>query len=84
MAIPKQQDFPGLVGFIRTPAIDPNGRLVYQGTLPRPPAASLRHVFKQRSVYRLVPDLSRFSRMIGVARQFRAERMADFVALRGG
>src|SRR3954471_12545943 len=40
MAIPKQQDFPGLVGFIRTPAIDPKGRLVYQGTPPRPPAAS--------------------------------------------
>jgi hypothetical protein len=40
MAIPKQQDFPGLVGFIRTPAIDPKGRLVYQGSLPRPPAAS--------------------------------------------
>ena len=40
MAIPRQQDFAGLTGFIRTPWIDPKGRLVYQGTVPRPPAAS--------------------------------------------
>ena len=40
MAIPKQQDFPGLVGFIRTPWIDPKGRLVYQGIAQRPPVAS--------------------------------------------
>jgi hypothetical protein len=40
MALPKQQDFNGLVGFIRTPAIDPKGRLVYQGTLPRPRPAT--------------------------------------------
>ena len=40
MAIPKQQDFSGLVGFIRTAWIDPKGRLVYQGTLQRPPIAS--------------------------------------------
>ena len=40
MAIPKQQDFPGLVGFIRTPWIDPKGRLVYQGVAQRPPVAS--------------------------------------------
>jgi hypothetical protein len=40
MAIPKQQDFPGLVGFIRTPWIDPKGRLVYQGIAQRPPTAS--------------------------------------------
>src|SRR4051812_36680846 len=40
MAIPKQQDFSGLVGFIHIPWIDPKGRLVYQGLPPRPPAAS--------------------------------------------
>jgi hypothetical protein len=40
IAIPKLQDFPGLVGFARVPWIDPKGRLVYQGTLPRPPIAS--------------------------------------------
>ena len=40
IAIPKQQDFPGLVGYIRTPWIDPKGRLVYQGTPQRPPVAS--------------------------------------------
>jgi hypothetical protein len=37
MALPRQQDFPGLTGFIRTPWIDPRGRLVYQGTVQRPP-----------------------------------------------
>jgi hypothetical protein len=37
MALPRQQDFPGLVGFIRTPWIDPQGRLIYQGTPQRPP-----------------------------------------------
>jgi hypothetical protein len=36
MALPKQQDFPGLVGFIRPSWIDPKGRIVYQGT-PQPP-----------------------------------------------
>ena len=42
MAIPKQQDFGGLVGFIHIPGIDPKGRLVYQGTLPRPPGGDRR------------------------------------------
>ncbi|HYV95897.1 MAG TPA: hypothetical protein VE967_00430 [Gemmatimonadaceae bacterium] len=37
MALPKTQDFSALQGFIHIPAIDPQGRLVYQGNTPQPP-----------------------------------------------
>lgn len=38
MALPKARDFPNLVGFIRTPWVDPKGRLIYRATPPfRPP-----------------------------------------------
>jgi hypothetical protein len=37
IALPKQQDFYALTGFIHTPWIDPTGKLIYQGWTPRPP-----------------------------------------------
>jgi hypothetical protein len=37
MALPKARDFPNLVGFVRTPWVDPKGRLVYRANPPRLP-----------------------------------------------
>ncbi len=39
MALPRTQDFSALTGFVRIPAFDRAGRLVYLGTTPPPPAA---------------------------------------------
>jgi hypothetical protein len=39
MALPKTGDFQNLVGFVRTPWIDPKGRLLYRATPPAPPFA---------------------------------------------
>lgn len=36
MALPKPSDFGNLVGFVRTPWFDPQGRLVYRATTPQP------------------------------------------------